>query len=230
VDWKKGIYREGPNFPRSFKNIPLAGILRKTFKVPVAVDNDVHCFTLAEAKFGAAKRFSSVVGLTLGTGIGGGIVLDGRLYRGRNNAAGEIGHMTLGLGSTATCSCGRKGHFEAFGSGTAMRVLYRTISGMDADPIWIEKAAERGNSKAARTIRLMTDALAEGYANVIHILNPDIIVVGGSLSTVDALWKPAIAGVRRRIVYSELRNTPIVRASLGAEAGVLGAALITDEM
>src|SRR5512142_2137304 len=118
VDHEKGIYRQGPNLPASFKNVPVAAILRRKFHVPVSVDNDVHCFTLAEAKFGAAKRFSTVVGLTLGTGIGGGIVMDGRLFRGRNNAAGEIGHMTVASSGPARCGCGRTGHFEAYGSGS----------------------------------------------------------------------------------------------------------------
>ncbi|HTK04131.1 MAG TPA: ROK family protein [Candidatus Eisenbacteria bacterium] len=230
VDHEKGIYRQGPNFPATFKNVPLATLLRKTFKVPVTVDNDVHCFTLAEAKFGAAKRFSTVVGLTLGTGIGGGIVIDGRLYRGRNNAAGEIGHMTIGFGSDAVCGCGRKGHFEAFGSGSAMAKLYRQRTGTASDPIAIEKAALKGDTAAKATARLMSGAIAEGLANVVHILNPDIIVVGGGLAAADLIWKPALAGARSRIIYPALRDTPIVRASLGADANVLGAALITDRL
>jgi len=228
VDHKKGIYRQGPNFPTAFKNVPLATLLRKTFKVPVTVDNDVHCFTLAEAKFGSAKRFSSVVGLTLGTGIGGGIVIDGRLYRGRNNAAGEIGHMTIGFGSDAVCGCGRKGHFEAFGSGSAMARLYKQRTGTTADPLAIEKAALEGSAKAKETARLMSEAIADGLANIVHVLNPDIIVVGGGLAAADLIWKPAIAKVGSRIVYPALRDTPIVRASLGADTNILGAALITD--
>lgn len=230
VDSAKGVYRQGPNFPNSFKNVPIGALLRKKFRVPVTVDNDVHCFTLAEAKFGAAKRFSSVVGITLGTGIGGGIVIDGKLYRGRNNAAGEIGHMTVGLGSLAVCGCGRKGHFEAFGSGSAMSRLYRRLTGMVADPISIENAAKAGDAKAKETVRIMTDALSEGFANVIHVMNPDIIVVGGGLSKADLIWRPAVAGIAKRVVYPDLRDTPVVRATLGGDANVLGAALITDAL
>jgi glucokinase len=230
VDHAKGVYRQGPNFPAAFKDVPVAALLRKAFRVPVTVDNDVHCFTLAEAKFGAAKRFSSVVGLTLGTGIGGGIVLDGRLYRGRNNAAGEIGHMTIGFGNDAVCGCGRKGHFEAFGSGSAMRKLYKQLSGRDSDPKEVEKAALEGDAKAKETAAIMAEAVAEGLANVIHVLNPDIIVVGGGLAAADIIWKPALAGVAARIVYPALRDTPIVRAKLGGDANILGAALITERL
>src|SRR5688572_3865616 len=179
VDHKKGIYRQGPNFPTAFKNVPVAALLRKAFKVPVTVDNDVHCFTLAEAKFGAAKRFSSVVGLTLGTGVGGGIVIDGKLYRGRNNAAGEFGHATIGFGQNAVCGCGRRGHLEAFASGSAMRKLYKTASGVTMEPLEIELAAKAGNAKAKKVVAVMADAFAEGLAGIIHSFNPDIIVVGG---------------------------------------------------
>lgn len=230
VDHAKGVYRQGPNFPTDFKDVPVAALLKKTFRVPVTVDNDVHCFTLAEAKLGAAKRFSSVVGLTLGTGIGGGIVLDGRLYRGRNNAAGEIGHMTIGIGADAVCGCGRNGHFEAFGSGSAMRRLYRRLSGKDADPKEVERAALAGDAKAMETARLMSEAIAEGLANVVHVLNPEIIVVGGGLARADLIWQPAIADVADRIVYPALRDTPIVRSKLGGDANVLGAALITERL
>ncbi len=230
VDHEKGVYRQGPNLPADFKNVPIAAILRRKFHVPVRVDNDVHCFTLAEVKFGAAKRFSSVVGITLGTGIGGGIVIDGRLYRGRDNAAGEVGHMTVVSAFPARCGCGRIGHFEAYGSGSAMRRLYRTLAGVTKEPVEVEKAAKSGDAKAKKAIRIMADGLAAGLANVIHVLNPDIIVVGGSIAAVDILWKPALASVRDRIVYPELKKTPIVRATLGDDANVLGATLITDAL
>ncbi|MEY4744783.1 MAG: hypothetical protein RL272_728 [Candidatus Parcubacteria bacterium] len=230
VDHGVGVYRQGPNLPAAFKNIPIAAILRRRFRVPVKVDNDVHCFTLAEAKFGAAKRFSSVVGLTLGTGIGGGIVIGGRLYRGRDNAAGEIGHMTVSSAFPATCGCGRKGHFESYGSGSAMRKIHRAIAHSDLEPLAVERAAEHGNARAKKTLRIMADGLADGFANIIHVLNPEIIVVGGSIAAVDGLWKPAVAAVRDRVVYPALRTTPIVRAELGSDANVIGAALITEEM
>ena len=111
-----------------------------------------------------------------------------------------------------------------------MRRLYRTITGIDAEPLAVENAAKAGDAKAKEVVRIMADGLAAGFANVIHVLNPDIIVVGGSIAAVDILWKPAIAAVRGRIVYPELKSTPIVRATLGSDANVLGAALITDAL
>lgn len=228
VNHAKGVYRQGPNFPKSFKDVPVAALLKKAFKVPVTVDNDVHCFTLAEAKFGAGKRFSSVVGLTLGTGVGGGFVIDGRLYRGRNNGAGEFGHATISLGAEAVCGCGQRGHLEAFASGSAMRRLYAAATGKTMEPSDIERAAEDGDLEAGRVVDVMAEALAEGFAGVIHSLNPDAIVVGGGMARADVVWKPAVAKARKLVIYPDLRETPIVRAALGGEAGVIGAALITD--
>ena len=134
VDRKKGVFLQGQNLPRSFRNVPIGRLLEKRFKVPITVDNDVHCFTLAEATLGAGKRFSHVVGLMFGTGIGGGIVVDGRLFRGRDNAAGEFGHTVIDAGSPYACGCGRKGHFEAMASGTGMSNIYRRLTGKKIEP------------------------------------------------------------------------------------------------
>lgn len=229
VDHKKGVYLQGPNFPKSFRNVPISSIVKQKFGLPTMVDNDVHCFTLAEAKLGAGKGYENVVGLTLGTGIGGGMVLNGKLYRGRNNAAGEIGHTVIAYGSDVMCGCGRAAHFEAYASGTAMARLYRRTAGKDADALAVERAAIAGDTKAEEVLSIMADALAVGLANVIHSLNPDIIVIGGGLSSVKALWKPALGKLKGMLVYPQLAGTPIVRSTLGADANVIGAALLTDD-
>lgn len=230
IDAKKGMFWVGPNFPKDFKNVPLAATLKKRFKKPVSLDNDVHCFTLAEAKFGAAKRKSLVVGVTLGTGIGGGIVIDGKLFRGRDNAAGEIGHTTLALGSKALCGCGKFGHFEAYASGSAMSRLYKDITGKTVEPLTVEELAKKGDVEAKKVFDTMSTGLADGLANIVHLLNPDMIVVGGGLAHVDILWKPAITKLSESIIFPELRNTPVVRSVLGGDANLLGAALITQKL
>ncbi len=229
VDHKKGVFVGGPNLPKDLKNTPLVALLKRRFKVPVTIDNDVHCFTLAEAKLGSAKRFSHIVGLTFGTGIGGGIVLNGELYRGRNNAAGEFGHTVVSLGSTAQCGCGKTGHFEAYGSGTAMSNLYFTLTKKRLTPLQIEQIALRGDKKAKQVLAVMTDALAAGLANIIHSLNPDVIVLGGGLTNIKTLWRPITTKIRALVVSPKLGDTPIVFGSLGANAGVLGAALLTEK-
>lgn len=230
VDHEKGVFLEGPNLPKSFSNVPVAAQLKKRFKVPVKVDNDVHCFTLAEAEFGAGKGYSSVVGLTFGTGIGGSIAINGRILRGRNNGAGEFGHSTIALDSKHRCGCGRAGHFEAFASGTAMSSLYRSFGGKRVDAIEVERLAKAGDARAKRVFALMSSALAAGLANVIHTINPDIIVVGGGLSAVKTLWKPALKECRALVSYAAMRSTPIVRSPLSGDASVIGAALLTQKM
>jgi glucokinase len=229
VDHKNGVYLQGPNFPKSFQNVPISSMVKAKFGVRAVVDNDVHCFTLAEAKFGAGKGHENVVGLTFGTGIGGGIVIGGRVYRGRNNAAGEIGHTVIAYGSDVMCSCGRPAHFEAYASGSAMSRLYRRTAGKDVDALTVERAAIAGDKKAKEVMDVMADALAVGLANVIHAFNPDVIVTGGGLSAVKVLWKPVLGKMKGMVVYPLLKTTPIVRSTLGGEANVIGAALLLDD-
>lgn len=226
VDHHRGVFVGGPNLPKDLRNTPLAALLRRRFRVPVAIDNDAHCFTLAEAKIGAAKRFSHVVGLTFGTGIGGGIVTDGRLYRGRNNAAGEFGHTIVNLDGKERCGCGRTGHFEAYASGTSMSNLYFGLTGKRLDPVGVENAAAAGDKKAKEVFAAMADALAAGLASIILSLNPDIIVVGGGLSMVKTLWRPVIGHLRKAVIFPGLKDTPVVRSALGADANIIGAALL----
>ncbi|MBI4458103.1 ROK family protein [Candidatus Uhrbacteria bacterium] len=226
VNHGKGIYHQGPNLPTAFKNLRLADLLRKLFKVPVRLDNDVHCFTLAEASLGAAKGKKHVVGLTLGTGIGGGIVIDGRIYRGRDNAAGEIGHTVIDLSSAAICSCGRKGHFEALASGTAVSTLYRQKTGKELDAVGVENAARQGDTAAIETMLTTANALGAGLANIAQTLNPDTIVVGGGLMRAEMLWKPALAAFKAAVAYPSLTSTSVVRAKLANDSGIIGAALL----
>lgn len=229
VNHGKGVYLQGPNFPKSFRNIPISSMVEKKFGLPVKVDNDVHCFTLAEAKLGAGKGRENVVGITFGTGIGGGIVIDGKLYRGRNNAAGEIGHTVIAYGSDVVCGCGRNAHFEAYASGSAMSRLYRRTAGKEMDALAVERAAIAGDTKAKEVLDVMADALAVGLANVIHTFNPDIVVIGGGLSAVKVLWKPVLGKLKGMLVYPQLAGTPIIRSTLGGDANVIGATLLFGE-
>jgi glucokinase len=227
TDHSAGVFLGGPNLPHKLAKTRISWLLQKRFKVPATIDNDVHCFTLAEAKIGAGKRFSSVVGINLGTGVGGGIVINGQLYRGRNNGAGEFGHSLIG--SSAKCGCGQKGHFEALASGSAMKRLYRKISGRSANATEVELLAKKGDRDAKKIFSVMADALGAGLANIILTVNPDVIVVGGGLAKVDMLMKPAIRLTASKIIYAPLRSTPIVRAKLGGDANLIGAAILAAE-
>ncbi len=229
IDHRLGVYRQGPNFPKSFRNIPFALLLGKKYGVPVRLDNDVHCFSLAEAVYGAGRNHRNVVGITLGTGIGGGIVINGTLYRGKDNAAGEVGHMIIDLSSDAPCGCKNKGHFEALASGSAMARLYKLRTGIDRTPLEVENEAKNGGKHALAVLTEMQHGLAAGLANIMQILNPDVIVIGGGLRRVKMLWQPAIKEAQKLVIYPELKKTVIAKSILGSDAGVLGASLLTRE-
>lgn len=228
VDFRNGVYLQGPNLPGSFRRVRIAQILKDAFRVPVKVDNDVHCFVLGEARFGAAKGYKNVVGVTLGTGIGGGIIIDDRLYRGRDNTAGELGHMTMAEARPKTPRQKKK-DLEAFASGRAVSRLFYEKTGMDIDALEVEKCARRGNREAKQVINTMSRFFAAGMADIIHVLNPDIIVVGGGVSRINAIWKPLRKELRKRVIFPHLATTPIVKARLGDDANMLGATLLSDD-
>jgi glucokinase len=225
VDYKTGVVEESPNLPRSWKKVPLKRIIEQLFHVPVQIDNDAHCFAMGAAHTGIGKKFPVVMALTLGTGIGAGLVINGQLYRGKQNVT-EFGHTTVAERSPR-CSCGRTGHLEALVSGHAMIKLYRQFTGQHLDTFAIEALAKAGRRAARRTIATMSHYLAIGLANAIHAYDPDLLVIGGGLSRIGLLTRPAIKEVCSLLIYPQLRQAKIVVVKNLAEANVIGAALIS---
>ncbi|MFA6549646.1 MAG: ROK family protein, partial [Candidatus Margulisiibacteriota bacterium] len=172
--YNKGIVIDPPNLP-GWKRVNLKKILEKEFHVPVFVDNDANCAALAEAYFGAGKNARHFIYITVSTGIGGGIIIDRKLYRGAIGAAGEFGHMIIDS-KGFTCGCGNVGCFEALASGTAIKKR----SGMDA--IAVELAARQGDKKALAVIAETAHYLSIGIANLVNIFNPELVIVGGGVS------------------------------------------------
>lgn len=227
-DRRRGVFLSGPNFPKNFKNIALTKILENNFHVPASLDNDARAFTLVEAIYGAGRRYKNVIGVTVGTGIGGGVIIGGHLMRGKNNLAGELGHMTLDAESSLRCSCGRFGHFEALASGTAMVNIYKKTTGKTLNTFEIEEKYKNGDKTAKKVFAMVSSYLALGLANLAQILNPDVIVIGGGLSKIPNLWPAALREFRKRVIYKSLKNTPIVKAKLGDDTGIIGATLLTN--
>lgn len=227
IDQKKGVIVSSPNFPSGFKNVKIKKFLEKKFKRPVFIDNDTNCFTLAESILGMAKGKKYVVGLTLGTGIGSGLVFEEKIFHGENGTAGEWGHTTI-VDDGLQCSCHQEGHLEIYASGSAMVKLYKKFTGQQKDTFYIEKQALKGESKAKQVFKIMSESLGIGIANIINALNPSIIVIGGGLVRVKILWQPALKVARKKVVYSQLAKTKIVKAKLGDDAGILGATLIIN--
>ena len=226
-DFKNGIFLAGPNFPKNFRNINIGKFLEKNFRVPVFLDNDARAFTLAESILGAGRGKKNVIGITLGTGIGSGIVIDGKILRGKNNTAGEIGHATLNSSSPYRCSCGRLGHFEALSSGTALENFYENMAGKKLSGRDIALKAKSGDKKAKYAIKILSQYLGLGFANLVQTLNPDIIIVGGGIANIPFLLPAALRKFKLAVTYKSLKNTPILKTKLGDGAGIIGAALLT---
>lgn len=210
-----------------FPGGPLQAPLEEALGLPVAIGNDADVAALGECRGGGYDGNSFVL-VTLGTGIGGGIVLDGKLLQSRNNAAGELGHMTIRMDGESCC-CGRKGCFEAYGSASA---LIRQASDATGEHITEAKTvfdrAAAGDPVCISVLDNYTTYLAEGFANIINILGPDWLCIGGGVSAAgDALLEPVCRKTFQRVFAKNAKkNTRIILAKLGNDAGIIGAALL----
>lgn len=217
--YEKGVVIEAPNLP-GWKKVHLKEILEKEFKVPVFVDNDANCAALAESWFGAGKFVKHFIYMTISTGIGGGIIINKKLYRGAIGSAGEFGHMTIHINGPK-CGCGKYGHLEALASGSALKKK----TGMDA--IALELAARQGDKKAQKAIAEIAHYLAIGIAGLVNIFNPEMVIIGGGLSNMrELLITPIKKDLKKHALTLPAKSVRIVRAKLGTKAGVLGAAAL----
>ena len=203
---------------------PLRDDLAARIGLPVLLENDANCFALAEAQHGAAVGFRMVFGVILGTGVGGGIVVDGRLWSGPQHIAGEWGHHAIDPAGPA-CYCGQRGCVETLLSGPALEAMYRAAGGGSGTAVEIAGRAASGDRVAGAVLDAWLDRFGRALANVVSILDPDVVALGGGLSNIDALYTRGREAVARCVFNDELR-TPIVQNRLGDSAGVIGAALL----
>ncbi len=205
---------------------PIKNDLEKLLGTQVEIANDANCFALAEAVFGAAKGRKNVVGLILGTGVGGGVVIDGKVINGLHGIGGEWGHNPMN-GENTPCYCGHKGCVEGVFSGPALERFYHEQSGKAARLPEIVKLAAEGDSKAIATLDRLVTKFGEAIAVIINILDPDAVVIGGGVGNIDILYTPrARAEVLSHVFNPEVR-TEFLKPTLGDSAGVFGAASLT---
>jgi len=203
----------------------LGADLAATLGAEVRIANDANCFALAEATLGAARGRPVVMGLILGTGVGGGIVAHGRVLEGLHGIAGEWGHNPMRDEDTP-CYCGRRGCVETVLAGPALERFHRARTGTTLALPEIVARARDGEPAALGTINRLRDKLGEALAAVINILDPHAVVIGGGVGNLDALYHPETRkAVERHLFNPELR-TELLRPSLGDSAGVFGAALL----
>jgi fructokinase len=212
--------------------LPLDRLLADALERPVRIANDANCFALSEATDGAAAGAGTVFGVILGTGVGGGLVVSGRILTGRNAIAGEWGHNPLpwpadGERPGPLCYCGRPGCIETFLSGPAMAAEHQARTGHPATAANIAEAASRGDSAAGEAMRRYVDRLARALATVVNLIDPDVIVLGGGLSKIAALYAD-VPAQWSRYIFSDAVTTRLVPPKHGDASGVRGAAWLWD--
>lgn len=207
---------------------PLVDDLAASIGCKVSVANDANCFALSEATDGAAAGAGVVFGVILGTGVGGGIAIDHRVVVGANAGAGEWGHNPLPWrdaddGEEAECACGRMGCIETWLNGRALARLHEQEGGAPMDAAEIGDCAARGDIPAARALRRYHGLLARALAGVVNFLDPDVIVLGGGLSSLPSLYEEVPPQIGKWSHYPDLR-TRLVQAKFGPDSGMRGAA------
>lgn len=237
LDRKAGVVLLTPNL--GWTNMPLRDRVAAALGLPCTLDNDANCAIFGEWWRGAARGATHVVGLTIGTGIGGGIVLDGRIYHGTSDIAGEIGHMTIDS-TGRRCKCGNYGCLEAYASGPA--IAARAVEGIAAGaetalPNYVQgdlslvtaqvvyEAAHDGDPFALEVVRDTAKFLGAGVANIVNIFNPGVVVICGGVTLAgDRLFVPLRGEVNRRAFKPAVQVCRIVPGELPGTAGVVGAA------
>ena len=242
IDSQNGIVRLLPNIP-GWVEVPLAKIISQEFNVPVKLDNDVRVATLGELNFGAGKGCQNLICLTVGTGVGSGIVLNGQLVRGASMTAGEIGHVIVENNHGEICGCGATGCLEAYASGPSVVKLakdyiaggkstkYKEIAaGNEITPYIVYEAAKQGDAVAKRIFTIVGEYLGVALVSVVNLLNPEKIIVGGGVGQAgDLILDPIREAIKKRCIPTSAAAVQVVSAQLGESAGVVGASILVNQ-
>jgi glucokinase len=240
LDPKSGVILNPPNLP-CWRNFPLGESVQKRYSAPVKIDNDANAAALAETRWGAARGCRNVFYATIGTGIGTGIVFDGKIYHGRTGSAGEGGHVSIDY-QGPICRCGKPGCIEILASGTAIAQRARQAMAAGANSKMLElaggdvaaftgeivgKAAAAGDALATKILTDATEMLALWLSNIVDLFDPEVIVIGGGAA---ALYRPLFAKLHERISHLTVNpradEVPILSARYGADSGIAGGAAL----
>lgn len=242
LDVRRGMTLSPPNLP-GWDEFPIVEIIRRRMKVPVVLDNDANAAALAERRFGAGKEFKNLVYVTVSTGIGGGVIIDGKLVHGNTGNAGEIGHITVMPGGVK-CGCGARGCLEAVCSGTgiARRFAEKINSGaassltekiQSVEQITAKNIAEAAAAGDPLAVDIWEETifyLSLGISNIIVMFEPEAIIIGGGVSmTGEQLFRPLRQHINKHVKILPAEKVQILHAGLGAESGVYGALALVAE-
>jgi glucokinase len=242
LDPRTGTVLNPPNLP-CWRNFPLAEKIASQYRIPVHVDNDANAAALAETQWGAARGFRYVFYATIGTGIGTGIVLDGKIYHGNTGAAGEGGHMSIDYHGPF-CGCGKRGCIEALAAGPAIALRARTM--LAAEPNrhsvildlakgnvaavtseMVGQAYAAGDSLAVEVLLGTVEVLAAWLGNIVDLLDPDVLVVGGGVTAMlKPFFKDILSALPAWCVNPRASEIPLLMAHYGADAGIAGGAAL----
>lgn len=216
-------------------NIPLAEVdfrdrMRERHGLPVGIDNDANAAAIAEWRVGAARGAKDVVMLTLGTGVGGGLILDGKPYRGATGSGAELGHIVLELDGPP-CRCGGRGHLESFAAGPAADEAARRLYGEGANAGDLVRRGRAGEPEAVEALARIGRYLGAGIATFVNVFEPELIVIGGGFGEAagDLVLGPAREVIAREGLAPNRETVRIVAAELGSDSGVIGAAMLAFE-
>jgi len=244
LDPKSGVVLNPPNLP-CWRNFPLAEKVRSRYHVPVRVDNDANAAALAETRWGAARGFRYVFYATIGTGIGSGIVFDGRIYHGNTGSAGEGGHVSIDYRGPV-CNCGKRGCIEILAAGPAIGARARTrLSSESSRSLILElangnisavtselvgQAYTAGDPVAREVLQETVEILTPWLGNIVDLLDPDVLVMGGGVA---AMLQPFFDEIKKRLpdwcVNPRASEIPLLMAHYGADAGIAGGAALCSE-
>jgi glucokinase len=227
IDQRAGIALGSVNIP--LVDVPFRDVMHERLGLPVAIENDANAAAIAEWKAGAGRGTSDLVMLTLGTGVGGGLILAGRPYRGSIGAGGELGHIVI-VHDGAPCGCGGHGHLESYVSGKAADELAREAFGPAADAHRLVRLANEGDRLALELLTEIGRKLGSGLAGLVNTFDPELVVIGGGFAAAgDLLLEPAREVMRREVLKPMREEVRVVRAELGTSAGMIGAAMVAFE-
>ncbi|OPX28474.1 MAG: hypothetical protein B1H08_05835 [Candidatus Omnitrophica bacterium 4484_171] len=229
IDTKGGFIYYLPNIP-GWQKYPIRKVLEKKLNIPVAVDNDANVFALAEARIGAAKGTNRAIFLTLGTGLGGAVIIDGNIFKGRTSA-GELGHVPVSL-KGARCGCGGTGCIETFLGNKYLVSLYKRIKrqkNLNAEVKDIFKNALEGEEEAILVWENFSYALGMFLSGMINVFNPEKIIFGGGVSGAFKVFKPLVWKViENQAMWPHIKTLKLIKAKL-KNAGIIGAAILAKE-
>lgn len=241
-DLRRQVVTHPPNLP-GWNDVPVSRMVGEALGLPALLENDANAAAYGEYRFGAGRPYRHMVYITISTGIGGGLIIDGSIYTGASGGAGEVGHMTLEE-KGPLCGCGRRGHLEALASGTAIAreadallnkgrcpVLARLVKkGRPLNAETVHLAAQQGDADARGVIERAGHYLGLGLANIINLFNPQAIVIGGGLVGMgDMILGPARAAARKQSFAECFSDVKILKARLRERAGVRGVAALAAE-